>query len=57
MSCKINSVDVLQKIEKEITQLVGDLDFVYKDGVLKSSKIKPDLLIKSFDSIEGESSG
>ena len=53
MSCKINNVDVLQKIEKEITQLVGDLDFVYKDGVLKSSKIKSDLLIKAFDSIEG----
>ena len=53
MSCKINSVDVLQKIEKEITQLVGDLDFVYKDGVLKSPKIKSDLLIKAFDSIEG----
>ena len=35
MSCKINNVDVLQKIEKEITQLVGDLNFVYKDGVLK----------------------
>ena len=53
MSCKINNVDVLQKIEKEITQLVGDLDFVYKDGVLKSLKIKSDLLIKAFDSIEG----
>ena len=53
MSCKINNVDVLQKVEKEITQLVGDLNFTYKDGVLKSSKVNSDLLVKTFDSIEG----